>query len=112
MGGIIKAICSCGNQSKEMMIGFGFNYPSEEIVYHPAYCNQCGLIDVKGSNEQSPACGRCNNLMVFYKGETVPAGPDPFLSFPSMDYLEEHDKWYCPLCKRKELVFEDCGCWD
>jgi ribosomal protein L37AE/L43A len=112
MGSLIRATCTCGFESEQIMQGFGFMYFETEAFYEPAYCDHCGTIVEMDGRDQVPVCEKCNNKMTYYKNEVDAPAVNELTGMPNTEYLSEREFWHCPRCKKQNLKFIHEGMWD
>ena len=110
MGYLLKAICSCGYESKEIMQGIGFDYARKGIYYEPAWCDNCGIVEARDGREEHPECKTCHAVMHFYQEEDEAPVTYDILGLRETDY--DKRKWHCPRCQQQELSFVKIGLWD
>jgi hypothetical protein len=122
MGSVFKAECSCGYESKELLLGGGFmNFMTECAL--PFYCDHCGTVFTgnilnKSGIKNYNRCPKCKQKVKYY-GEIM----DDLLDDDDkyiFDWEVNDDKRYflpegshhCPKCKKDKLQFYETACWD
>jgi hypothetical protein len=110
MGHVLKARCQCGYQSEELLQGIGFDYAWNRAYFEPAYCNNCGTVEVRDGREKNPLCATCYDVLHFYQAEDEAPTPDEIPGLPQTDYGKR--SWYCPRCHQDTLSFITTGFWD
>ena len=97
MGGIIRSVCKCGYDTKDLFVGCGMVGP--EYVYVLSHCKKCKEISV--INDMKPPPHNCKNCK---ENISVIDLPDDVgyevLSIP------------CPKCEEHYLKFQETGLWD
>ena len=105
MGQLLKAHCTCGFTSENLMAGPGLATLETSKAYRLVYCDHCENVQSTTSNDNNPQCETCGHTLSFYEGPVQRRS-----LFPSFDYTK--GRHHCPGCKTHHLRFIVTGLWD
>lgn len=124
MGAIVKGLCSCGYESRELDIGGGMMPGSGDRV--PVCCPDCSSMWAADASRASHPCRRCRGetYRLHEAGNFAPADclTRFRVSYPwDLDCTELDDeetgpvpdvRYRCPDCGKIEMDLAEYGCWD
>ena len=121
MGTIIKAICKCGFESKDILAGGGFSN-FQTTCMAPAICLNCRKFLVKNYKEKDENCPTCGKKVVFYNDPSLqirikePTKARVIFSWrisdDGKDFRLPDTLYLCPECGEMTLTFVEGGFWD
>ena len=121
MGSILRAKCSCGFDSGELLVGGGF-HDFMTVCEIPCYCDHCGillLVNVKNETgiKKYNKCPKCMRKVKYYGeiSDGLIENYDEVFDWNINDdksYLLKEGPHYCPKCKKENLIFFNVACWD
>jgi len=124
MGDIFKAVCACGFQSGDLMVGCGMKDPTYYGM--PSCCLTYHTLHVVRRRAKPPTCRRCKS-QERYLSESGVFEPQDIAAQYNVRYPREIEtmsenseleegvpevRYCCPQCLQMTMEFRNEGLWD